>query len=482
MVIEESVLKVCMVADPGSPGVPTEGCKDIYPPQCALTGTLGPHAPCQEIGFTVGQLVRPLMNKTTKSPLIKSEKVSKLLSLVAAKFGSPEEVACHVRYVNQGFEPWEQEVVQQFMQKPGRLLDIGCGAGREAFAFARLGFEVAGIDIAPEMIEEAKDLATENGVEVDFETCSVTEVEYPPASLDYIFFSRAVYSYIPTRELRVATLRRLRRMLKPSGLLILSAYFVARRRLFCRRTLTDFYRTMVRKLFGPGMALEPGDSFVGVVSEESDPNKPCFVHIFTSRAKVSEELREAGFSILGEGGFYWIAQPNIVGCEEDVRLVKSSDFALLASELLDKGVEVRFAVTGSSMRPSLEDGDRVTLAPVNPETLKIGDLVLFRRQDESLVLHRLVKRKGGPQPTLIFKGDAVAELDEPVGPDQVLATVIKIERLGQEVYRQGPASALLNRLLAEYSMMGCHCRRTLNRMKSTWTGRGKQPRPLAPGA
>jgi len=422
------------------------------------------------------------MNKTTKSPIVKSEKVTRLLSLVAAKFNSPEEVACHARYVTEGFEPWEQEVIERFMKQPGRLLDVGCGAGREAFAFARLGFKVVGIDIATEMIERAKELAAKNGVKVDLEACSVTEAEYPPASFDYIFFSRAVYSYIPTRELRIATLRRLRRMLKPSGLLILSAYYVARHRLFRRRTVTDFYRTMARKLFGPGMTPEPGDSLVGVVSEESDPKKPCFVHIFASRAQVTEELREAGFSISGEGGFYWVAQPNSAGSEENVRLLKSSDFALLASQLLDKGVEVSFTVTGSSMRPSLENGDKVTLAPVSPEKLKIGDVALFRRRDESLVLHRLVRREGGPQPAFIFKGDAVAEPDEPVAPDQVLGKVIKIEKFGQHVHSQGPAAALLNRLRAEYSIRGGDWRRRLNRLKSLRIGRAKNPRPLVPDA
>jgi len=39
LVIEESVLKVCKVADLAGPGVPSEGCKGIHPPQCALTGT-----------------------------------------------------------------------------------------------------------------------------------------------------------------------------------------------------------------------------------------------------------------------------------------------------------------------------------------------------------------------------------------------------------------------------------------------------------
>ncbi|WP_242879407.1 bifunctional 2-polyprenyl-6-hydroxyphenol methylase/3-demethylubiquinol 3-O-methyltransferase UbiG [Butyrivibrio sp. INlla16] len=42
---------------------------------------------------------------------------------------------------------WEKSVSKLF--SPGsRILDIGCGLGREAFALHDLGFEVVGIDIS----------------------------------------------------------------------------------------------------------------------------------------------------------------------------------------------------------------------------------------------------------------------------------------------------------------------------------------------
>lgn len=37
-----------------------------------------------------------------------------------------------------------------------KILDIGCGAGRHAFAFAKRGFSVVGIDISKELIHEAQ--------------------------------------------------------------------------------------------------------------------------------------------------------------------------------------------------------------------------------------------------------------------------------------------------------------------------------------
>lgn len=395
------------------------------------------------------------------------------LSLVAAKFNAPEEVASHTESVAEGFEAWEREVVQQFMICPGRLLDVGCGAGREAFAFAEQGFEVIAIDIAEKMIEQAKALAAERGVNIEFHTMSVTECAFPPQSFDYIFFSRAVYSYIPTRALRLATLARLRQMLKPSGLLILSGYFVARRRLLSRRTLRRFSQCLTTTLWGRWTAMEPGDTLVGHVSERSDLSKPCFVHIFPNLTAIAEEIRQAGFSILQGGAhFYFVAQPAPEGNGE-VRVVTNDAFGHLTSELLAQGLRVRFTVSGTSMRPFLEEGDIVTLAPVTPADLKIGDIALVRRSPNSLTLHRLVRKMRGSQPLFVFKGDAVSESDEPVAPHQVVARVTEIQKTHKRISLQGGMAVVRNWFLAQKSILRANGRRALHRviLRSLPTGR-----------
>jgi SAM-dependent methyltransferase len=50
----------------------------------------------------------------------------------------------------------------------GRVLDVACGAGLQSIALAELGYQVAGIDISPGMIADAKRNAERRGVTIDW--------------------------------------------------------------------------------------------------------------------------------------------------------------------------------------------------------------------------------------------------------------------------------------------------------------------------
>lgn len=52
--------------------------------------------------------------------------------------------------------------------KPYRVLDIGCGEGKDAVFFAKCGYAVTAFDISEQGIEKAKKLAAYNQVEARF--------------------------------------------------------------------------------------------------------------------------------------------------------------------------------------------------------------------------------------------------------------------------------------------------------------------------
>ena len=99
------------------------------------------------------------------------------------------------------------------------------------------------------------------------------------------------------------------------------------------------------------------------------------------------------------------------------------------TEIISAGGRICLVVTGSSMRPFLKHGrDMVCLRAWEENDIKRGQILLFQRQDQSLVLHRI--RKCLPEGKLLMNGDAQAWC-ETISLNQVVAVVSSIERKGQ---------------------------------------------------
>ena len=69
--------------------------------------------------------------------------------------------------------------------KPGRALDIGCGAGGNAVWLAEQGWQVTATDFADAAIEKGKRLATKRGVHVEFVVAEATTFQ-PDGRYDLI--------------------------------------------------------------------------------------------------------------------------------------------------------------------------------------------------------------------------------------------------------------------------------------------------------
>jgi SAM-dependent methyltransferase len=100
-------------------------------------------------------------------------------------------------------------------QPPYRILDFGCGPGRDLKTFRALGHTAIGLDGCPRFVEMAR---ADSGCEVWLQ--NFLELELPVAHFDGIF-ANAVLFHVPSQELP-QVLRQLHASLKPGGVLFSS--------------------------------------------------------------------------------------------------------------------------------------------------------------------------------------------------------------------------------------------------------------------
>ena len=86
---------------------------------------------------------------------------------------------------NPALKEWEKTVAGHF-PSGARILDIGCGLGREAFALCDLGFEVVGIDISKEVITRVKQLSADKGYKISFFDYDGEHLDFPNESFDVV--------------------------------------------------------------------------------------------------------------------------------------------------------------------------------------------------------------------------------------------------------------------------------------------------------
>lgn len=98
-----------------------------------------------------------------------------------------------------------------------RLLDVGCGDGFFAIAFAKAGAIVTGVDADPEMLSAAETNAVREGVSIAFSSGDAQALAFPDQTFDVVV-ATALLCLVRERETALAEMAR---VLKPDGRLII---------------------------------------------------------------------------------------------------------------------------------------------------------------------------------------------------------------------------------------------------------------------
>ncbi len=138
---------------------------------------------------------------------------------------------------------------------------------------------------------------------------------------------------------------------------------------------------------------------------------------------------------------------------------QAGGYAARLRTVLEAGGELRLAVTGTSMRPLLREGDYLVIRPLD-DPPRVGEVVVYAR-DERLWAHRLLARSRDGK-YLLTKGDARGRLDAPLTDADLIGRAVAVERSGRIMGLGSLASRLTGlavNLSAPAAVLGRHLAR-----------------------
>ncbi len=117
------------------------------------------------------------------------------------------------------YAPGAAEFVDRLAVKPGNVvLDVACGTGNLAIPAAKRGADVIGLDIVPDLIEQARANAATEGVAAEFEIGDAESMPYEDGAFDVVM-SMFGAMFTP-RPIVVAA--ELKRVCKPGGFIAMA--------------------------------------------------------------------------------------------------------------------------------------------------------------------------------------------------------------------------------------------------------------------
>ncbi len=134
----------------------------------------------------------------------------------------------YARFYDPDLGDWDDDLqmYEQYAARCGSpILELGCGTGRVLLPLARQGYRLTGIDPSAEMLERARAKVAEEGLA---ELVTLVQQEMRELDLEerfsMAFAALNSFAHLHTTGEQLAALERIRRHLKPGGLLILDLF------------------------------------------------------------------------------------------------------------------------------------------------------------------------------------------------------------------------------------------------------------------
>src|SRR4051794_14513496 len=117
------------------------------------------------------------MSATQLSPEMEALKGRMKATWMAGDFGV---------IAKQTVEPGREFVSRLGIHAGMKVLDVACGTGNTALPESRAGADVTGVDIADNLIEQARERAASEGLSVKFQVGDAEDLQFPDGSFDAV--------------------------------------------------------------------------------------------------------------------------------------------------------------------------------------------------------------------------------------------------------------------------------------------------------
>jgi ubiquinone/menaquinone biosynthesis C-methylase UbiE len=119
---------------------------------------------------------------------------------------------------------WEKSVASTYFPPNAKILDIGCGMGREAFRLYDMGFNPTGVDISEKAIKAAYTVASESNRHISFLITNGLDLPFRDNSFAVVIIWAQTLGIVYNENNQTAFLTECHRVLKTGGIISFSGH------------------------------------------------------------------------------------------------------------------------------------------------------------------------------------------------------------------------------------------------------------------
>ncbi|MDA3814986.1 MAG: class I SAM-dependent methyltransferase [Patescibacteria group bacterium] len=220
-----------------------------------------------------------------------------LQNKIIEEFGSDVTQESYLKKADRGLWESERILIEKYFKPGSTVLDVGCGTGRTTIPLYNLGYKVKGVDLVPEMIQNAKKIVQGKELNIDYEVGDATKLKYEDNFFDNIIFSTNGFGQIPSKQKRSEAIKEMHRVLKLGGHFVLVAHERSKKD-FGWFWVKSFVKIYILKPLGVKIEeIDFGDYIFIRNVNGVDLEQTQFMHI-ANNGEIVKQIKDAGFDIV----------------------------------------------------------------------------------------------------------------------------------------------------------------------------------------